>query len=532
MGALEEAIALLARAPAKNRAAIEKAVLEGTKHMRWVPNPGPQTQAYLSKADVLLYGGEPGGGKSDLLLGMAFNCHGRSLLMRRRYTDLGFLTERAIQVNGTRDGYSGAPPPKLRIKDRAIDFGAAANIGDEQHWMGNPHDLLGLDEACQFAKVQVDLLMGWVRSGQEGQRKRVIFATNPPLSAEGLWVNQMFAPWLDDRYPNPAKPGELRWVVRDDQDQDKWVDGPEPVSVGGKMVKPLSRTYIPASVQDNPYYAKTDYQAQLDAMPEIYKSVLLGHFKTTLRDQERQVIPTDWIRAAQARWTNKPPDHIPQCTIAADLSGGGNDPLILARRHDGWYAPLIEVKGKEIPMDSIGSYTAGLIIMHRRDQSTVVLDMGGGYGGSTQEHLKSNNVDVFGYRGAEASPRRSKDGKLHFTNTRSAAYWLFREALDPGQPGGSPIALPDDPVLVADLTAPTFEVTPNGIKITPKEKLAEQTGRSTDRGDAVIMAWWGGPKEATAALDWAERKMRRTIGPAVVLGRSGQIAQRRAGVRR
>jgi hypothetical protein len=70
----------------------------------------------------------------------------------------------------------------------------------------------------------------------------------------------------------------------------------------------------------------------------------------------------------------------------------------------------------------------------------------------------------------------------------------FREALDPGQPGGSPIALPPDPKLVADLTAPTFEVTPNGIKAEPKEKVCERLGRSTDRGDAVVMAWFEGPR--------------------------------------
>ena len=30
----------------------------------WVPNPGPQTEAYFSEADELFYGGGAGGGKS------------------------------------------------------------------------------------------------------------------------------------------------------------------------------------------------------------------------------------------------------------------------------------------------------------------------------------------------------------------------------------------------------------------------------------------------------------------------------------
>jgi hypothetical protein len=44
------------------------------------------------------------------------------------------------------------------------------------------------------------------------------------------------------------------------------------------------------------------------------------------------------------------------------------------------------------------------------------------------------------YKGAAATTKRTKDGKFGFTNTRSAAYWGMREALDPDQPGGSEVA--------------------------------------------------------------------------------------------
>jgi hypothetical protein len=64
--------------------------------MKWIPNPGPQTDAYFCPADVLLYGGQGGGGKSDLGLGLAFTAHKRSLIMRRKYANLA-LTERAIR---------------------------------------------------------------------------------------------------------------------------------------------------------------------------------------------------------------------------------------------------------------------------------------------------------------------------------------------------------------------------------------------------------------------------------------------------
>lgn len=157
-------------------------------------------------------------------------------------------------------------------------------------------------------------------------------------------------------------------------------------------------------------------------------------------------------------------------------------------------------------MERAGAFCAGIVVSHRRDGALVVLDMGGGYGGPMFEHFKANNVEVKAYKGAEGTTRRSRDGKLKFTNKRTAALWAFREALDPGQPGGSPIALPPKPSLVADLTAPTFEVTPQGIKAEPKEKVMERLGRSTNDGDAVVMSWFEGPRWLTDAIDWMDRK--------------------------
>jgi hypothetical protein len=48
--------------------------------------------------------------------------------------------------------------------------------------------------------------------------------------------------------------------------------------------------------------------------------------------------------------------------------------------------------------------------------------------------------------------------------------------------------LPPDPLLLADLTAPTFEITSRGIKVETKEEVIKRLGRSPDRGDAVVMA--------------------------------------------
>lgn len=502
-----------------------------TSHEKWVPTIGPQSDAYHSKADVLLFGGEPGGGKSQLGLGLAFNCHKRSLILRRQYTDLGGLIDDAIKIHGSRAGFNGQPPPRLTISDgHFIDFGACARVGDEQHWMGKAHDLIVPDEGTQFAYHQIRFLMGWLRHEDPNQRTRVLIPTNPPLTADGLWVLDMFAPWLDDRYPNPAAPGELRYVVTDEDGKDRWVDGPAAVMVGGKMVVPMSRSFIPSSVEDNPYYKAGAYRSRLDAMTEPHRSILLGKFKTAFKDQPNQVIPTSWVKAAMARWEDEPPQDVPMCALAVDCSGGGEDPMIIASRYDGWYSPLVEVAGKDIPMDRAGASACGHVIAHRRDQAYVIVDMGGGYGGPLFEHLKSNGVEAYSFRGSEATTKRGAQGKFKFPNKRSAAYWMFREALDPSQPGGSPIALPDDARLLADLTAPTFEPTPHGIKLESKEDVCARLGRSTDRGDAVVMAWFQGPKETDSALEWIERaEKKRGLGrmPRAVGGRREPLSAMR-----
>lgn len=45
----------------------------------WHPHAGPQTFAYHCPAEELLYGGAPGGGKTELILGLALTAHSLQL---------------------------------------------------------------------------------------------------------------------------------------------------------------------------------------------------------------------------------------------------------------------------------------------------------------------------------------------------------------------------------------------------------------------------------------------------------------------
>lgn len=539
---LDEILARIEPMPKAQRAKAAETVQTFLKKNRlaWIPNPGPQTDAYYSPADVLLYGGQAGGGKSELLLGLAFNAHSSSLIMRRQYTDLGAITQRAIEINGTRNGFNGSPPPKLQtVTGRKVDFGAAAHVGDEESWQGQPHSFLGIDEGAQFAESQVRFLFTWLRSTNAEERCRCVIATNPPLSAEGQWLVRMFAPWLDPNHHNPAKQGELRWFVVDAEGRDVEVPDSEPVEVIengiARMVKPMSRSFIAASVGDNPFLANTDYRSKLDSLPPLLRAAMRdGNFMVGRRDAEDQVIPSEWVWAAISRWQPKPPVGVPMCAIGVDIAAGGEDQLILAPRYDGWFAPLVSVPGRDLDVGRLGAVVSGHILQHRRDDALIIVDMGGGYGGSTYEHLKANGIPVYGYKGAAGTKARTVDGQLGFFNERSCAYWRFREALDPGQPGGSKVALPDDPELVADLTAPR-QVRPDhagvrGIQIETKEDIVKRLGRSTDKGDGVVMAYARGAKASTDLPVWQQRVAPTSYGgwsstPRVVMGH--EAARRR-----
>lgn len=516
------------------RMVVDREVISATSGKKFIPSPGPQTEAWFSKADVLLYGGEAGGGKSGLLCGLALEEHRQSLLMRRNGVDLeggGGLIEDLLRLNGGREGFSGKPPPTLKTDDgRIITFGSASNIGDEQKYQGRARDFLGVDEATQFAELQVRFLMGWVRTVVEGQRTRTVLATNPPMSSVGDWIVGMFRPWLDPTHPKPAKYGELRWYVTVSEHGNTVeieVDGPDIVEIGGQSVIPMSRTFIPARLTDNPFIITDQYQKQLDALPEPYRSAARdGNFMASRADDDFQVIPTQWIREAQARWTDEPPKHAPMSCLAVDIAQGGNDTTTLVERYDHWFSEPDQTPGRDTPT---GNEVAGLILSKRRNGCTIIIDMGGGYGGATKMRLNDNEIKVEGFKGAEKSVRRTVDQQFGFVNKRAEAYWRMREALDPSQDGGSHIALPDDPELVSDLTAPTFEITANGIKILSKEKVIEKLGRSPDKGDAVVMANFAGPKLMTHGNQWRKYSEEHGIGGnrSVKVNMSRQAARRR-----
>ena len=299
------------------------------------------------------------------------------------------------------------------------------------------------------------------------------------------------------------------------------VDSPEPFEHGGDLISPLSRTFITSRITANPYLLNTGYMATLQGMPEPLRSQMLyGDFDAGMEDDADQAIPTDWVLSAMKRWAKEKPttsagDFIPMCAISLDAARGGPDNNVITMRYDNYFDKQIIIPGIDTP---IGEDCGGKLMSTRRNNATVIIDCGGGYGDPAFKTAKAmleqegGVGQLIAYVGSESCDDRAQGGGFGFTNVRSAAYWKFREALDPSQPGGSDVALPDDQELLADLTAPRFGERSGKIFIEPKDKLKKRLGgRSTDKGDGIVMANWRGLKQMNIKGGWPHYKSRQSV---------------------
>ena len=131
-----------------------------------------------------------------------------------------------------------------------------------------------------------------------------------------------------------------------------------------------------------------------------------------------------------------------------------------------------------------------------RDQAVIHIDVIG-VGSSPYDFLNEANQQVVGVNVSESPTGTDKSGRLRFKNLRSELWWRMREALDPTSNTG--IALPPDPRLLADLCAPTWELSGSTIQVASREQIIERIGRSPDFGSAYVLALMDTPKRAIVA---------------------------------
>lgn len=460
----------------------------------WTPLRGPQTMAYESIADVIGFGGAAGGGKTDLAIGKALTNHQKCIVVRKNGTEHVGMVDRMGELLGGRDGWN-SKDSIWRLPKVQVEFGSVPNMGDEQKYRGRPHDLIIYDEAAEIPEFQIRFLMAWNRTTDVKQKCQTLLTFNPPSSAEGRWLLDFFAPWLDRKYPGTrAVPGELRWfatVMEGAIARDMEVADATPFEHNGEIVLPRSRTFIPSRVTDNPYLVGTNYVSQLQALPEPLRSQMLyGSFEAGMEDDAMQLIPTEWVEAAMARW-KEPLVKPPMDSMGVDVARGGRDNTVIARRHGMWFDKAVTYPGTATPD---GPKVAGYTIAELRDSAPIHIDVIG-VGASPYDFLNQMGVQVYGVNVSESARGVDRSGKLRFFNLRTELWWRMREALDPSANNG--IALPDDKRLLADLCAPLWRVQGKTVYVESREQIETRIHRSPDWASAYILALIDTPKAAS-----------------------------------
>jgi hypothetical protein len=469
----------------------------------WTPLDGPQTMAYESEADITGYGGAAGGGKSDFGIGLGLTRHLRVGIFRETGTELTAIVDRIAEILGTRQGHNGTTGIwRLHRPDGTpvqIELGSYPNPRDETKYQGRPHDLLVFDEAQNHREQAVRFLLGWLRTTVPEQRCRAVLTFNPPTTVEGRWVTQFFAPWLDRAHPRPAEPGELRWFASVDG-HDHELDSGEPFERDGELIMPLSRTFIPSKVSDNPFLARSNYVAQLQSLPEPLRSQMLhGDFHAGVEDDPWQVIRTEWVEAAQRRW--KKPYVLPEMdSMGVDVAMGGRDDTVIARRHGSWFDEPIVHPGKEC-VD--GPTVAGLVLAATRNQAVIHIDLFG-VGAKPFGYLMQLQQQVIGVNVGDPCVGTDTSGRLRFKNLRSMLWWKMREALEPTSNRG--ICLPPDKRLLADLTAVKWKAVGPMIQVESSEDVAAKLGRSMDFGAAYVLGLMDTPKRSMFEATGMDRR--------------------------
>lgn len=470
----------------------------------WTPIPGPQSIAYKSPADEVYYGGAAGGGKSDLLLGLATTAHKDSIVFRRKLVELkgpGGLIERSKRIIGRDNGSFNANDRVWRLNDgRIIEFGAMEQLDDWMNYQGRPHDLLEFDELPHFHQDQYRSLIAWCRTTDPRQRCRVVGAGNPPLNADQQWVIVEWAPWLEETFPHPAEPCELRWYFIDPETEaTKWVETGDTIRIGKRTIKPRSRTFIPASVDDNPILMATGYSDTLDSLPEPLRSILKGSFKKGTQDDAYQVVPTEWIKISFDRYKRNPGGWkgLPLQCLGVDPVWGGKDCFAACPRRGFYFPGIVTHPGREITSGSIGAQKVWDILKKENNPHQIQTNLDViGYGSATYEACCRMRIDAVPINVSMTGDWTDRTGNLMFANLRAYGYWGLRELFDPEN--GFNMAVCPDNMLLQELTAHRFEIRAGGvIRIEEKKDISKRIGRSPDRAEAMMLSTLARPKGAT-----------------------------------
>ena len=216
------------------------------------PNNGPQTDFLAAPERDVLYGGAAGGGKSYAMLidplRFAHRAAHRALILRRSMPELREL------IDKSRELYPKAfPGCKYKEVEKLWNFPSGAKVefgflerdADVYRYQGQAYSWIGFDEITHLPTE-----FGW---NYLASRLRTTDPEITPYMRCTANPGGVGATWVKKRYIDPHPPNES--FVGEDR---------------------LSRKFIPARLDDNPYLAEDGrYEEMLQALPPTQRKQLL-----------------------------------------------------------------------------------------------------------------------------------------------------------------------------------------------------------------------------------------------------------------
>lgn len=248
---------------------------------------GPQEKFLSTPADLCIFGGGAGGGKTYALL-LEFLRHIENpnfvaIIFRRNSVQIrnpGGLWDTSMKMFAP----LGAHPRQAYLEWKfpsgaTLKMAHLENVDTVLSYQGAQIPLIMWDELTHFEESQVTYMMSRLRSSS-GVPGYMRCTTNPDSES---WVKNLISWYLDDDgFPIQARSGMLRWFIRRD-DRYIWGDTrQELLDQYGQDEMPKSLTFIPSLVTDNKILMKSDptYMSNLRALSRVDRMRLLdGNWK-------------------------------------------------------------------------------------------------------------------------------------------------------------------------------------------------------------------------------------------------------------